>query len=222
MSPFDFVGKTNDELLQVLSAFQNAIDCNIICSIADLHGNIIHANEMFCEISKYSAGELLGKNHRILNSGYHPPGFFADMWLTITSGKTWHNEVRNKAKDGSYYWVDTVIVPIKDEDGKNHRYLSLRMPISERKHAEERKETYVRGLEEMMFMTSHKVRKPVVSCLGLMNILDSGEVLGEEEKNKILQHLKTSALELDRFTKELSEYVTEMDRNAKSSDSNYA
>ncbi len=117
--------------------FQNfALDQHTIVSIADLSGNIIYANSKFSEISQYSSEELLGKNHRILNSGYHPREFFTQMWQTISSGQIWQGEIRNRRKDGSYYWVVSTIVPYKDGWGKPQRYISIRNDITERKQNE--------------------------------------------------------------------------------------
>lgn len=209
------IGKTKKELQELLGAYQQAIDFNIICSMTDIQGTIIYVNKMFCEISKYSEKELLGQNHRILNSGFHAKDFFKQMWKTIGKGNSWHNDVKNKAKDGTYYWVETVILPIRDKTGKIIHYFSLRVLINDRKQAEEEKENHVKGLEEMLFMTSHEVRKPIASCLGLMNLVESGKPLRQEELWKIIEHLKLSALELDAFTKKLTAFIYEMGQRTK-------
>lgn len=115
-----------------------ALDASAIVAVTDTSGKIIYANEKFCELSKYSREELLGQNHRILNSGYHEKGFFKRMWRMINNGEIWDGEVKNKAKDGTFYWVKTTIVPLKDQFGKPIMHIAIRTDISEGKFAQEK------------------------------------------------------------------------------------
>jgi diguanylate cyclase (GGDEF)-like protein/PAS domain S-box-containing protein len=124
--------------LKNLKDIQFALDESAIVSISDHMGRIIYANQKNCEISKYEKGELIGSNHRKLNSNYHSKEFFRGMWETIESGQVWHGEIRNRAKDGSYYWVDTTIVPIRDEQSGHYQYVSIRSNITEKKLVEQK------------------------------------------------------------------------------------
>lgn len=121
------------------TAYQQALDKTAIVAITDLEGSITYVNDKFCEISKYSRAELMGKNHNILKSGHHDVGFYKGLWKTIRSGEVWVGQIKNKAKDGSFYWVQTTIVPMLDAAQKPYQYLSFRLDITEQKLDEEQR-----------------------------------------------------------------------------------
>jgi PAS domain S-box-containing protein len=120
-----------------LAGIQSAVSEAAIVAITDVSGKIEFANDNFVRISKYSREELIGQDHRMLNSGLHPKEFIRDLWVTIANGKVWRNEIHNRAKDGSLYWVDTTIAPILNERGKPVKYMAVRFDITARKQAEE-------------------------------------------------------------------------------------
>ena len=132
------VHEHHQDLLQTLLAFRDAVIESSIVSITDLDGKIVYVNDRFIKVSGYPATELIGNKHRVINSGYHPDAFFRDMWKTIRNGDRWRGEIRNRKKDGSYYWVDTVITPVRDQEGRIYQYLSVRNLITLQKENEEK------------------------------------------------------------------------------------
>lgn len=128
--------KATPDMDSYLSKIRRALDESAIVAITDPQGTITEINDKFCSISQYSREELIGKNHRIINSGYHSKEFFQTMWKTILAGNKWEGEVRNRAKDGTFYWMHTHIIPFRDDSGAIHEFVSIRYDITGRKNTE--------------------------------------------------------------------------------------
>ncbi len=124
------------EQARLNSELRTVLDMHALVSITDIQGNIIYVNDKFCEISGFTHDELIGQNHRIVKSGYHDKTYIENMWLTIAGGESWQGEFCNRRKDGRFYWVDSTIVPLLDENGKPRQYISIRRDITETKENE--------------------------------------------------------------------------------------
>jgi PAS domain S-box-containing protein len=182
------------QIMQKLHDIDHALDESSIVAITDDKGVITYVNDKFCVISKYPREELLGRTHRVINSGYHPKSFFKEMWDTIKQGKVWKGEVKNRAKDGSDYWMNTTIVPYLNDHGIPHQYISIRTDITDRvkaeaelgdrtnqlakAHAEAIQANRVKS--QFLANMSHELRTPLNAIIGYSEMLrEEAEELGE-------------------------------------------
>jgi PAS domain S-box-containing protein len=158
-----------------LADLKYALDQSAIIAITDVGGRIKYVNDKFCEISKYSREELIGRDHRLINSRFHSKEFFRALWQFVSNGQIWRGEMRNRAKDGVIYWVDTTIVPFLDDRGRPYQYMAIHTDITERKRAEAklREQTTLARLGEMAAIVAHEVKNPLAGIRGALQIIGS-------------------------------------------------
>lgn len=184
--------------LKSIIDYQYAMDVSNVIALTDQKGIIKSINENFCKISKFSEEELLGQDHRIIKSEYHPKEFFEDLWATITSGNAWKGDIQNKAKDGSFYWVDTTIIPFLNQGGKPYQYLAIQHDITKRKKRAEEIHSLNQELEAFSYTVSHDLRAPLRALEGFANAL--GENYADkfdDEAKRWLTYITSNAKRMD-------------------------
>lgn len=196
------------------SLLMAGIDEAAIVAVTDSRGVITYVNRKFCEISKYADHELLGRTHRVISSGFHGPEFFREMWRTISGGQIWEGEIRNRAKDGTPYWVNTTIVPFLDGDGRPEKFVSVRYDITESKRTEERLKVYAKRLElsntelqEFAAVAAHDLQEPlrkIRSFLDRAKVKSAGLLPVEAEEN--LERAANSARRMQILINDLLSY----------------
>ena len=206
---------TAEQILKRLEEQKFALDKSAIVAQTDAFGTIIYINDKFCEISGYSKDELIGENHRIINSGFHSKDFFKDMWQTISSGKIWKGDICNRAKAGHLYWVSTTIVPFFDQNNKPHQYLSVRQDISEFKNAKqiilEQQEQLIAtsklsAIGEMASAITHEINNPLGVIMGRCEMIKSlleRENLDKANISRLIDTIDVTAKRIEKIVKSM-------------------
>ena len=192
-----------------LNAYMDVLNINLFVATSDLQGNVITINAPALEITGYKENELVNENFRILNSQYHDSFFFENMYRVINSGRSWRGEIKDRAKDGSYFWLDMVIMPVKDDKGKNSYFICIALPITERKTIEFERLRNVETVKTLASNASHRVRGPLTRILGLFYLMER-HAIKPEEKAWVYKKIHDHIIELDcatsQFIKTLNKF----------------
>lgn len=201
VSDISFLKEQSEHLIKERNRFESlvsALDRSAIVATTDKAGRITFVNDLFCEISGYQRNELMGQNHRVLNSGYHPREYFVDMWKTIRSGQVWHGEICNRKKNGDIYWVDSTLLPLQETGQHFDGYIAIRFDITNRKNLENdlreakvREERANSAKSQFLATMSHEIRSPLNGVLGMSDMLAESHLT--ETQKECVSAIKYSA-----------------------------
>jgi len=187
--------------LKDISDYKHALDESSILVITDQDGIIRKVNDNFCKITKYTREELIGQDHRIINAGYHTKEFIGDLWKTINNGKIWRGEIKNIAKDGSYFWLDTTIVPFMNEQGRPYQFVAIRSDITHRKELEEEKSEFNYNLQKRVEeKTKEVIEKEQQYRFLLQNMREGIQVISYDWRYLFVNN---SVVEQSKYSKEV-------------------
>lgn len=189
-----------------LQAYIDAINVSIYSTISDLNGVFIEVNEQVMKTSGYSREELIGSHYSKLSSGRHPEEFFTERRNALMTGNSWRGEVEHKTKDGAFLWFDCVIIPMRESEGMIKHFLTLGLPVTERKQHEKMREEAREMLEVIAFRVSHKIHGPMATIEGLTMLLQQ-KLVSQDEFEMIAQKLAASNNDLKDATSELVRFV---------------
>lgn len=208
-------------LKKLANTLLKTLDKTALVAITNVRGDILYVNQLFLEISKYSKEELVGQNHRIVKSGYHPDSYYKELWDTISSGRIWRGEIKNKAKDGTFYWVDTSIAPILSEDGRPEQYVAVRFPITDKKVLEEKAKEYSESLELKVDERTKELKSEKDRLNTILYSIGDGVFVVDRNLNIIIMNDTASELSgygvdesIGRPYKEILNFIFEKDGKA--------
>lgn len=189
-----------------LEELQQAIDSHLTISVTDLNGKIIFANKNFCDLYEYTLEEVIGKTHQIVNSGYHPKEFFIEMWNTILDGEIWVGEIKNKTKSGTFYWSETVSIPIKDRNGRIIKFLCSRRDITENVFLKDRSIKEKKDLEHFAYIATHDLKSPILNLELLLDHLQE-EITFNVDGQFLMNNIVISVKKMQETIESLNEVI---------------